>query len=153
MFSISQRTKFRVIYAQGIHLLLSHEYTVHLASESMMLLNKIYHFWEELINLQQLYWVYSSVVKLISDRYRPSHCTEFLCRSHLEMQCMITNLLTYLTERAALYSGEVDVKQGQEVFFWKICQWGQSLMPWRLILVEIFLAFVYLLDIYKWLYI
>lgn len=69
------------------------------------------------------------------------------------MQCMITNLLTYLTERAALYSGEVDVKQGQEVFFWKICQWGQSLMPWRLILVEIFLAFVYLLDIYKWLYI
>lgn len=55
MFNISQRTKFRMIYAENIHILLSHEYTAHLASESMMPLNKIYHFDVKTINLQQLH--------------------------------------------------------------------------------------------------
>lgn len=44
LFNISQRPTFGMIYAENINLLLSHEYSTNLASESMMPLNKIYHF-------------------------------------------------------------------------------------------------------------
>lgn len=44
-----------MIYAENIHLPLSHEYIVHLASESMMPLYKIDHILRETINLQQLH--------------------------------------------------------------------------------------------------
>lgn len=42
-----------MIYAENINLLLSHEHSTDMDLDSMMPVNKIYHFWYEAITLVQ----------------------------------------------------------------------------------------------------